>query len=221
MAYSVTVLSRRRAASAADRRRGGPTATSRSSPPAPDLAYRSFIWIDGRYIPMPSEGGHSDFAARTDREIELLRFLRERYGRAEIEHVLSGPGLVNLSDFTHGSQRCAVLVAHSENPDLPAEVTRSALVNECACCVDALEMFVTIYGSVAGNFALSAVSRGGVFIGGGIAPKILPALQRASFLRAFNDKPPMSPLLQAMSVHVILNPDVGLVGAAVYASQSV
>jgi glucokinase len=176
-------------------------------------------WLDGSYVPVPSEGGHSDFAARTDREIEFLKFLRRRYGRAEIEHVLSGPGLVNLSDFTHRTGRCAMLLAHGDKPDLAAEVTKSALAEACACCVEALDMFVAAYGSVAGNFALSAVSRAGVFIGGGIAPKILPALQRNTFLTAFNDKPPMSHLLEAMPIQVILNADAGLLGAAVYASQ--
>jgi glucokinase len=180
----------------------------------------SFLhWVDGRYVPLPSEGGHSDFAARTDREIEFLTFLRRRYGRAEIEQVLSGPGIVNLSDLTHDSGRCAALVAHGDGPDLAAEVTTSALAGDCACCAEALEMFVSAYGAVAGNFALSAVSRGGVFIGGGIAPKILPALERGTFLRAFNDKPPMTALLEAMPVHVILNADAGLLGAAVYASR--
>jgi glucokinase len=180
----------------------------------------SFLhWVDDRYVPVPSEGGHSDFAARTDREVEFLMFLRRRYGRAEIEHVLSGPGIVNLSDFTHDTGRCAVLLAHGDKPDLAAEVTRAALAGECSCCAEALEMFVSVYGAVAGNFALSAVSRAGVFIGGGIAPKILPALERDTFLRAFNDKPPMSALLEAMPVHVILNADAGLLGAAVYASR--
>ena len=112
-----------------------------------------------------------------------------------------------------------MLLAHGDQPELAAEVTKSALAGECSCCVEALEMFVAAYGAVAGNFALSAVSRAGVFIGGGIAPKILPALQRDTFLRAFNDKPPMRHLLEAMPVRVILNTDAGLLGAAVYAAQ--
>ena len=176
-------------------------------------------WVDGRYVPLPSEGGHTDFAARTDREIEFVKFLRAKYGRAEVEHVLSGPGLLNLSDFTHASGRCATLEAASGSPDLPAEVSRSALAGSCPCCVEALDMFVSAYGAVAGNFALAAVTRGGVVIGGGIAPRILPALEKGAFIEAFNAKAPMNELLEAMPVHVILNPDAGLLGAAVYASR--
>jgi glucokinase len=176
-------------------------------------------WIDGRHAPIASEGGHTDFAARTDREIELVRFLRARYGRAEVEHVLCGPGLLNLADFTHANGRCATLEAAKGAPDVPAEVSRSALAGSCSCCVEALEMFVSAYGAVAGNFALAAVTRGGVFIGGGIAPQILPALEKGTFLEAFNAKAPMNPLLEAMSVQVILNPDAGLLGAAVYAAR--
>ena len=168
-----------------------------------------------RYIPVASEIGHSDFAARTDREFAFASFLRARYGRCEIEHVLSGPGLVNLAAFTHQNTPCAAM-AHSA--DLPAEVSRAALSNACACCVEALEMFVDAYGAVAGNLALIGVTTGGIFIGGGIAPRILPALTNGRLIATFVDKPPMRPLLEAVPVHVILNPDAGLVGAAVYAN---
>ncbi len=175
--------------------------------------------VGGRYLPVASEGGHTDFAGRTDRELELVRFLRERYGRAELEHVLSGPGLLNLSEFTHQDGRCAALARHDEEgPDVPAEVTRSALANECPKCVEALALFVAAYGAAAGNLALTAVTTGGVFIGGGIAPRILPALSNGQFISAFVDKGPMRPLLEAMPVQVILNPESGLLGAAVYAN---
>jgi glucokinase len=176
-------------------------------------------WVDGRYVPIASEGGHTDFAARTDREIELLRFLRGKFGRAEVEHVLAGPGILSLAEFTHGGSRCAHLTAESHSPDLPAEVTRSALAGTCPCCVEALDLFVSAYGAVAGNFALAAVTRGGVFIGGGIAPRILPALEKPAFIEAFRAKAPMTPLLEAMPVHVILNPNAGMLGAAVHAAR--
>lgn len=180
----------------------------------------SFLhWVDGRYVPIASEGGHSDFAARTDREIEFVTFLRARYGRAEVEHVLSGPGLINLSDFTHRGRRCSFLAAISDLAELPAAVTTTALAGGCPHCVEALDLFVSAYGAVAGNFALAAVTRGGVFVGGGIAPRILPVLERGDFIAAFNDKPPMDALLKATAVHVILNPDAGLLGAAVFAAH--
>jgi glucokinase len=175
-------------------------------------------WVDGRYVPVASEGGHTDFAARTDREVELAAFLRARFGRAEVEHVLSGPGLINISDFTHAHGRCAAEAA-GDGPQVPAEVSEAALASACPCCVEALDIFVTAYGAVAGNFALAAVTRGGVFIGGGIAPRILPALERGSFIAAFRSKEPMTPLLEAMPVHVILNSEAGLLGAAVYAAR--
>jgi glucokinase len=175
-------------------------------------------WVDGRYVPVASEGGHTDFAARSDREVELAAFLRARFGRAEVEHVLSGPGLINISDFTHAHGRCAAEAA-GDGPQVPAEVSEAALASACPCCVEALDIFVTAYGAVAGNFALAAVTRGGVFIGGGIAPRILPALERGSFIAAFRSKEPMTPLLEAMPVHVILNSEAGLLGAAVYAAR--
>jgi glucokinase len=178
-------------------------------------------YVDGRYRPIPSEGGHTDFAARTHRELELARFLINRYGRAELEHVLSGPGILTLSEFTHRGRPCEAL-AHRDGdvPDIPAEVSRSALAGTCEWCVEALTMFVEAYGAAAGNLALTAVTSG-VFIGGGIAPQILPALQDGGFLRAFNDKGPMRPLLESVRVQVILNPESGLLGAAVYARDIV
>jgi glucokinase len=171
--------------------------------------------LGDRRIPMASEVGHSDFAARTDRDIAFLRFIRDRHGRAEIEHLLCGPGLVNLSDFTHHDRPCDV---SPDPPEDPAVVSGAALEGRCAACVEALEMFVEAYGAAAGNLALVGVTTGGMFIGGGIAPRILPALQTGRFVEAFCDKGLMRPLVEAMPVHVILNPDAGLLGAAVYAN---
>jgi glucokinase len=174
--------------------------------------------LDGRYIPVASEVGHSDFPARTDRELEFVRFIREREGRAEIEHALCGPGLQNLAEFTHRGESCPAFAATAP-PSLPARIASAALDRTCGRCVDALEMFVEAYGAVAGNLALTAVTTGGVFIGGGIAPRILPALETGRLIAAFNDKSPMRPLLEAMPVHVILNDRAALLGAAVYAND--
>lgn len=171
--------------------------------------------VGARYVPVASEIGHSDFAARTDRELEFVRFARARFGRCEIEHVLCGPGLLNLAEFTHRETQCQAL-SHAE---AAAEVSKAALQGTCPCCDEALEMFVEAYGAVAGNMALMGVTTGGVFLGGGIAPRILPALQDGRFTATFGDKPPMADLLTAMPVHVILNPDAGLIGAAVYANS--
>jgi glucokinase len=168
-------------------------------------------------VPLPSEGGHADFAARTDREIELVRYLRGRYGRAELEHVLSGPGLLNLSDFTHHDGTCAADPSGSV-PNDPADVSTIALEGRCPKCVEALDLFLAAYGAAAGNLALTGVTTGGVFVGGGIAPRILPALKNGAFVAAFNDKGPMRPLLEAMPVSIILNAEAGLLGAAVHAN---
>jgi glucokinase len=174
--------------------------------------------IEGRLVPVPSEGGHADFAARTDREIDLLRMLRDRFGRAEVEQVVSGPGLVNLHRFTHRGHECDA-VRGLDPHEMPAAISAAALDGRCQRCGEALSMFVEAYGAEAGNLALRGVATGGVFIGGGIAPKILPALQDGRFMAAFRAKPPMTELLSAMTVQVIMNPDAGLLGAAVAAQE--
>jgi glucokinase len=174
-------------------------------------------WVDGRFVPSPSEGGHADFAARTDREIALLRDLTARYGRAEVEHVISGYGLVNIFRVAHQSQPCGVAIDPGA-ADAPASITRAALERTCAACVETLDIFVEAYGAEAGNVALRSVATGGLFIGGGIAPKILPALATGAFMRAFVAKPPLDRLLTSMPVKIILNADAALVGAAVFAA---
>ena len=176
--------------------------------------------IAGRLIPVPSEGGHADFAARTERELDFVRMLRERCGRVEVEQVLSGPGLVNLHRFTHDGRECEA-VRNIEPHQRPAAISEAGLEGRCPSCEDALWMFVEAYGAETGNLALRGVATGGVFVGGGIAPKILPALQAGRFMTAFRDKPPMTELLSAMPVKVIMNPDAGLLGAAVAAEEVV
>jgi glucokinase len=167
----------------------------------------------GRLVPTPSEGGHADFAARTPREIELLRFLTERYGRASNEHIVSGPGITNLLRFTSGG--ASPLLAGPEK-DVPAQVTSRGLEGSDPACVEALELFLQVYGSAAANLALQCVATGGVFLGGGIPAKILAAFDRPHVLDAFHSKPPMDRLLASMPLQVILNGQAGLLGAAAY-----
>jgi glucokinase len=168
--------------------------------------------------PVPTEAGHADFAARTDRELELVRMLRERYGRAEVEQVISGPGLLNLHRFTHRGGECSI-VQDLDAPDAPAQVSQAALGGRCQGCADALRMFVSAYGAESGNLALRTMATAGVYIGGGIARKILPALTAGSFMDAFRDKAPMTELLTRIPVRVILNDEAGLLGAAVAAQR--
>ena len=173
-------------------------------------------WVDGRFAPSPSEGGHADFAARNDREIALVRDLTTRYGRADVEHVISGRGLINIHRVAH-AEPCRA-VADLDAPDAPAVISQAALDRTCPGCVETLDMFVDAYGAEAGNVALRSVATGGVFVGGGIAPKILPALTTGAFMRAFVAKPPLDAMLRSMPVKIILNAEAGLLGAAVFAA---
>jgi glucokinase len=173
--------------------------------------------VNGRLRPVPSEGGHADYAARTDREIEFVRMLRDLYGRAEVEQVLSGPGLVNLHRFTHRGGECAMLDGTTGADDVPARVSQAALSGRCQQCADALRMFVSAYGAEAGNLALRAVATSGLYVGGGIAPRIMAALTTGTFIDAFLAKEPMRGLLEKVPVKVILNREAALIGAAVRA----
>ena len=172
--------------------------------------------MDGRFVPSASEAGHADFAARTEREIALTRDLTARYGRADVEHVVSGRGLLNIHRVAH-HEPCRASI-NLEAPDAAAAITAAALDRRCAGCVETLDLFVEAYGAEAGNLALRTVATGGVFVGGGIAPKILPALTTGAFMRAFRAKPPLDAMLAATPVSVILNAEAGLLGAAVYRS---
>jgi glucokinase len=174
--------------------------------------------IDGRLQTAPSEGGHADFAPRTAREDALVALLRARVGRVRVEDVVSGPGISALHAFTHGATRCQAGLPARGAP--PAAVSDAALAHRCGACVEALEMFVEAYGSEAGNLALRTLATAGVWIGGGIAAKILPALETGRFVSAFRDKPPMDGLLGRVPVRVILMADAGLLGAAVLASHA-
>jgi glucokinase len=172
--------------------------------------------VNGRLLPAPSEGGHADFAPRTDREFELARMLRDLYGRAEVEQVLSGPGLLNIHRLTHAGASC-VSVKGIATAEQPAAISESALSRTCKRCVETLEIFVEAYGAEAGNLGLRGVATAGIYIGGGIAPKILPALQNGRFMQAFRAKAPMADLVAAMPVSVIVKQDAGLLGAAIAA----
>jgi glucokinase len=182
------------------------------------LGMAMLIHANGQWHPSPSEGGHADFAARTPREIELLEELTRVYGRAHLEHVLCGPGLVNLARFTSGGQSF-VFRETSDPAELPARITQAALSGRCPHCAEAVEMFVSAFGAAAGNFAMSCMATGGVFVGGGIPPKIIDAFMRTTFIDAFNAKEPLDDLVKGMPVSVILNRQAGLLGAAVYANR--
>ena len=188
--------------------------------------------IDGRFVPGASEGGHADFAARTPREMQLVQELTPIFGRVGNEVVISGPGIVNIYQFTHQAfgtgplitpnsllpaRLCSAVGTVKEAAELPAKISRAAYERRCPMCVEALDMFVSAYGAEAGNLALRAMATAGLYVGGGIAPKLLPVLSQGAFLEAFRAKEPMAHLVATIPVAVILNDEAGLLGAAVHA----
>jgi glucokinase len=172
--------------------------------------------VGDRIFVKASEAGRADFAARTERDITVLRALTRECGRAAVEQIVSGPGLVTTHKALHpGGCDANIDMAAS---DAPGAIAESATSRKCAACVDTMDLFVEAYGAEAGNLALRAVATGGVYVGGGIAPKILSWLQAGSFLPAFRAKTPFTPLLQSIPVNVILNANAALLGAAHYCS---
>jgi glucokinase len=177
--------------------------------------------VAGRLVPAPSEAGHADFAARSDREWALARMLTDLYGRATVERVLSGQGLVNLHRFTHDAASCPAMKGVAP-ADQPAAVTAAAMDGRCRRCAEALEIFVSVYGAEAGNLALRTLATAGLYVGGGIVRHVLSAIQRdGTFMQAFLSKPPMEALLRRIPVRLILNAETGILGAAVHAQSLV
>ena len=178
------------------------------------------IWDGARHHVVASEGGHADFAPRTELEIELLRFLRREFERVSYERVISGPGLHHIYRFlrtSDGAAEPAWLRERIGAGDPSAVVAEVALDRRDPLAVRALELFVSIYGAEAGNLALKALAVGGVFIGGGIAPKIRAMLVEGTFVTAFRDKGRLAPLMASIPVHLVLEPRAALLGAAAVA----
>ncbi|MCY1078553.1 glucokinase [Archangium lansingense] len=176
------------------------------------------------YEVIASEGGHTDFAPRNELEIDLLRFLLKRHERVSYERIICGRGLVALYEFMRGrspeAESSAVReeIARSSGDAAPI-ISGHGLAGDDPLCTQVLSLFVSIYGAEAGNLALKVVARGGVFIAGGIAPKILPKLLDGTFRSSFVAKGRLSPLLEATPVKVVLNSDAGLLGAAALAAR--
>jgi glucokinase len=182
----------------------------------------AFLIWDGRdYVPYPSEGGHSDFAPRNEDEIDMLRFLMQKYnGRISFERVVSGQGITNCYEFlreVRGVEEPAWLAERIAAEDPNAVITELALAAKSEICEKALDLFVSAYGAEAGNLALKVLSVGGLYVGGGIAPRILEKLKDGTFMKAFIDKGRLSQLLVHMPVRVILESRTALIGAAAYA----
>lgn len=175
------------------------------------------VWDRARHRVIPSEGGHADFAPRNDLEMDLLRFLQKEFGHVSYERVLSGPGLHNIYRFLRDTGHAPEppwLGDRLRSGDPSAVVSEVGLAGGHPLCVTALELFVSIYGAEAGNLALKALAVGGVYVGGGIAPKIRAKLVDGNFLAAFCDKGRYSALMGSIPVHLVLNPRAPLLGAA-------
>lgn len=192
------------------------------------------IYQEGDYRIYGSEGGHSDFAPRSEIEFQLSRYLLEKHNiqRISVERVVSGQGIVAIYQFLRDRQFAEESpdvgtivqtwereIGREKSVDPAAAIAQAALAKSDPLSEQAMHMFIDAYGAEAGNLALKLLPYGGLYIAGGIAPKILPLIQGSSFLSSLIDKGRMLPLLEMVPVHIVLNPHVGLIGAALYASK--
>jgi glucokinase len=180
------------------------------------------VWQSPQYQVLSLEGGHTDFPPRNQQEIELLQFLLKKYPRVSVERVLSGRGICRIYEFLRQSKfapESPAVAAEMANQDPAAVITHQALSQSDPLCIRTLEMFVAIYGAEAGNLALKSLPYGGLYIAGGIGAKIQAKLQDGTFMANFLDKGRMRSLLEKIPVSLILNPKVGLIGAALLAER--
>jgi len=192
------------------------------------LGQAFLLWsaAQNRYQVVPSEGGHVDLAARTPLEHGLVAFLTGKYGRVSCERVLSGRGLVDAFKFLSEEPACrglihpetaAALAAGANDP--AAEISRRAIAGTDPLCEMALALFCSVLGAVAGNLGLMVLATGGVYVAGGIAPRILPFLQRGGFREAFDRKGRLHTLVERIPAYVVTHAQPGLLGAALVASD--
>jgi glucokinase len=185
--------------------------------PGTGLGEAGLFWDGHRHQVFACEGGHTDFGPQGDLQIELLRFLKARFGHVSYERILSGPGLVNVYEFLrdegHGkeSDEFAVIL---KNSDPAAAISRAAMDGTHPLAEKALDLWISVYGAEAGNLALKVMATGGLFLAGGISPKVLAKLTGPLFMQSFVDKGRLRPLMEAVPVHVVTNEKAGLLGAA-------
>ena len=179
------------------------------------------FWNGSRYQPMPSEGGHADFAPNNDNEIELLRHLRSHYLHVSYERVLSGPGLHAIYDYVRDSKKNEPtwLSEQIKAGDPAAVIAEAGLKGQADIAKQALDLFASIYGAEAGNLALKAMTLNGVYVGGGIAPKLLAKLKDGTFMKSFTNKGRYKRLMSSIPVKVVMNQRTALLGAASIAAS--
>jgi glucokinase len=184
------------------------------------LGVAGLYWDGFRHHPFPCEGGHSDFAPKSDLEAELAHYLRERHEHVSCERILSGPGLKNIYEFLRDTQKADepdwLKRQISQAPDQPALISQLALEKKVAICDQALDNFVGVYGSETGNCALNFLATGGVFVGGNIAAKIAPRMREPIFMNSFLNKGRMRSVLADIPVKIVSNDNCGIIGAARY-----
>jgi glucokinase len=181
------------------------------------LGEAGMYWDGQHYEIFACEGGHGDFAPRNALEIELLRYLAGKFGHVSYERIVSGPGLVNVFHFLRDSGRgteARWLTDEMLHGDPAAAISTAAMDGKCPLCEQALDIFVSIYAAETGNLALKLMATGGIYLGGGIAPKLLPKLAGPLFMQNFAAKGRMQPLLESIPVRVIINDKAALMGAA-------
>ncbi|NIA08395.1 MAG: glucokinase [Nitrospiraceae bacterium] len=174
------------------------------------------------YTVLPTEGGHVDLAPKNEKEIGLLRYLMREFPHVSVERILSGPGLTRIYRFLleeQGSKGDHIDTQSLKEGDLPAHITQLALAGRDELCQEAVRIFACIYGAEAGNLALKCLATGGIYVAGGIAPKILPILKEGGFREAFESKGRMKKLLEEIPIYVVVSPYLGLLGAALIARQ--
>jgi glucokinase len=185
------------------------------------LGEAALVWNGKTHVPMASEGGHCDFAARNQTEIELLNWLMQKLnGRVSFERVVSGPGLTNIYTFLRdqkGMEEPGWLKEQMESGDPNAVITEVGEEGKSELCAKALQMFAASYGAEAGNLVLKVLATGGMYLGGGIAPKMMKTMRGGAFMQAFTDKGRLSELLVHTPVRIILESRAALMGAAAYA----
>jgi glucokinase len=181
------------------------------------------FWNGNEHIPLPSEGGHVEFGPANRLELDLLEYLFDRFGHVSYERVLSGSGLYNIYQFVRNTGRFgrepSWLTGQLRTGDPPAIIARTAQLGKNRLCTKALDIFVSIYGAAAGNLALQVMAVSGVYLGGGIAPKIIWKLRDGTFMKAFRDKGRLSGIVSRIPVWVIMNERTALLGAARRAAQ--
>ena len=173
----------------------------------------------GRWHPFASEGGHADFAPADAEQARLLAWLADKYGHVSWERVASGTGLVDLYEYCRERRQAPRPDWLAEAADPGAAISAAALDGRDEACVEALDIFISCYGAEAGNLALKQMATGGVYLAGGIAPKLLDRLQQGDFMQAFTTKGRMGKLLQSMPVQIVTNGRISLLGATAYASD--